>query len=177
MHNTSFYMNNNVFTYRPRIQKSSAQISPCSYKAHYVTVSSSPMNRKNDIVPKILESESNVAKQSLKKRRCKRKLAYLSCVTFALKQHEKPLSLRRGVCLTCDVDLPTLEEDPFATVRNWGRSMRNSPWNPFLKVEAYCLDDPKSEEGMPDMDPPKQPHTSYHDDDGWNWGPSSDDEN
>jgi len=80
------------------------------------------------------------------------------------------------VNLTCEVDLPTLEEDPFATLRNHGSPMRNSPWNPFFAVEAYCLDDPKSEEGMPDMDPPKQPHTSYHSDDGGNSGPSSSDE-
>jgi len=98
-------------------------------------------------------------------------IADVSCVPFSLKQHENPLSVRRGVYLTCDVDLPTLLEDRFATVRNWGRSMRDSPWDSFRAVEAYCLDDPKSEEGMPDMDPPKQQHTSYHDDDGWNWGP------
>ena len=78
--------------------------------------------------------------------------------------------------LTCEVNLPDDYEDPFATLRNHGSPMRNSPWNSFFAVEAYCLDDPQSEEGMPDMDPPKQPHTSYHSDDGGKWGSSSSDE-
>jgi hypothetical protein len=97
---------------------------------------------------------------------------------FTLWYAQQKLSARRHVCLVIDVEnAPTDEEEPFATRDNHGPEMRDFPFDNFRAVEAYCLDDPNSEEGMPDMDPPKKPCSSFVDgDDDLAWGPSSPEE-
>lgn len=89
-----------------------------------------------------------------------------SPVPFSLKQHDKPLSLRRGVNLTCDV-----------TVRdycNWGPEMRNSPWDSFRFHEARYFGDSDCDEGMPDMDPPKKPQIIFNSEDEYDTDQSED---
>ena len=76
--------------------------------------------------------------------------------------YKQPLSVRRGVKLTCDVTLP---ED-----FDWGPPMRDSPWTDWMYHsgtkhkyhDARYLDDSECSEGMPDTDPPNKPKRIVH---------------
>ena len=81
--------------------------------------------------------------------------------------YKQPLSVRRGVKLTCDVTLP---ED-----FDWGPPMRDSRWTDWMYYsgtkhkyhDVRYLDDSECSEGMPDTDPPNKPKriANLHSDD------------
>lgn len=104
-------------------------------------------------------------KKVLHKSCCARSCA--SCVSFSPKKRKQPLSVRRGVNLTCDVTL--------SDKGDWGPPMRDSQWTDWMYYsgtkhnfhDARYLNDSKCDEGMPDMDPPEKPKriVNLHSDD------------